>query len=240
MKPHTGGKRNSEICNGIRNGEVRTRMRDLIEDTNKDGKERAIKWCIGNDNEYNLLTGLHIHPYESSQGNNTHGITKTEIGDEESVTSPIANCKQFEKSGSFHTHPVDSLEFSIGDYVSSIEQQDSVSCTGAMIDGSPTTICDFVDLFHEKYPQTRDKILAVYTHEYLNARDNFISSVENNTSLDEIEMCRKIINEYYDKMDRSVAYGIQEGVISRCSVASNMSCEMSCEGIPLKKQILKD
>lgn len=223
MKPHTGGEMVSAICNGTAQKELRMVMRKLIEDSEEDGKEHAMTWCMEEDTTYMLLEGYPISPYETDHGRDIHKISEPCIGGESEITYSAAECPLLNEKGSFHTHPSGDLRFSFDDYATAVNQKSAIECVGTMTDGSPVTHCDIINTAHDKYESFRDSVLKMYTKEYENIRSEFVYLVESGASRDDIERVHDKYDKYNTRVDYAISDAIDDGIIHRCSTVSNIT-----------------
>lgn len=220
MKPHTGG-RTSSLCNSVY--EISDKLDALIDETAETGTERAIRWCVGSDEYIPEDESQEFNkPYETEYIRDVYNIQKPITGDVHSVTTGrTLKCDDEFGNALFHTHPRGSGEYSNRDYATTAESITSLECLGFHKDGENIINCDAI-VRNDKHKERADDIIRVYRTECAESDKEYIRSIENNEPQKELSQKYDNYLDGRNNMLDAVSDAIEDGVISRCSMSSNI------------------
>lgn len=239
MSPHTGGKMTSESCNSARY--MSDYMNKMIDETVVDGKERSISWCIRKNNGLYDRVDTPKYPYESNTKTIPYNVSDVSIGDEDSVSEPETQCNENDQAASFHTHPNSmgndeiTMSFSNSDYASALQARNSLECMGTYNTTyrRNISVCDSINIHHQKYEALRKNVLYVIPIA-IHTEDKFLDAVESGVSDTNIEEHHKNYKVYYKQIKSLIKGAVDDGIIKRCSVESNLSYTRQIDNIPIK------
>lgn len=227
MKPHTGGKTMSDRCNSV--GLMTEKLNDLIDDTYADGNERYISWCIY-PSEKDIDPGIEqpIRPYETDRMPNIGKIQDPTVGEATCVRDiEPQTCDPPAITACFHTHPSGDARFSSNDYANMLHERISLDCLGTRTKSGTgeqnTIMCDAIATDHENYELFRDTGKTIHSEYTYPASKNYVNAVSDGSQMDEINEAYKELLIANEVMLSNIEKAIDEGIMRRCSVASNIS-----------------
>lgn len=222
-KPHTGGTSGrgmSSMCNSVRT--LSEKLNKIIDDSNEIGREIAVSWCISPQSNIRKEYVPPIKPYESNFEREVTKMTDISIGDKTSCKIPAISCNKPKLSAYLHTHPSGDRQFSIIDYNTMFGKNKSISCLGTKDDeGKNNVLCDVIDVDDEQHKHIAQEINYLYK-ESIPIINEFLKDVENGESRLTIDRAYSEYRNSYYEVTKIINKAIADGIIKRCSVASNM------------------
>lgn len=229
MKPHTGGKNTSAVCNGAY--KMSKQMNSALNMTVIRSRENGFRWCVspdGSPSELSEKIEYPVNPYETRDIGDAYNIKDIITGERSYVK--IGNrlqCDENDRNAMFHTHPSGNREFSNRDYYVIFKDYTILNCLGTY--GRPekgekvdrVCVCDAL-VQNKYYDKHRSKIIHTFNKHCKESDDEYTDAIEQGEPED-------VINQKWDNysagrklMLDSIGDAITDGVISRCSVSSDI------------------
>lgn len=229
MKPHTGGKNTSSVCNSAY--KMSKQMNLAIDMTVIRSKEHGFSWCVSPDGSSSELSGkieYPVDPYETRNVGDAYNIQDVIKGEKKSIQlGDRIHCNGNDRNASFHTHPNGIREFSNRDYYSTLANDRILNCIGTQSRakrGGEVERISACDVFvqNKYYNKHRKKIMQTFNMHCEASDKEYTDAIEQGEPAE-------VINQKWDNysagrklMLDAISDAITDGVIHRCSLSSNV------------------
>lgn len=231
---HSGTIREQQACNTVE--KYAQQMKDAIDKTIDTNLEHGIVMCIKSSDgipvvdDYSeagkkTFTG---DPYEDMYSTDVTYVSKslpTRKGGEHNIQLHKDVCSIGWKPNTFHTHPSTLIgDFSSTDYAAALNTGEDVMCLGTPDDGGHIK-CIFFDHKNKNYDMIGNNIVGQYRKRNIADAEEKLWDKMNDGEDATREF--EIIDEYDGYVREIVMDAIEDGIISQCSVRSNMGVTAS-------------